>query len=321
MVAIAEAQPNIALIKYWGKRDVTRNIPAVSSLSITLSGLRARTEVRALPNLPADRLRINGSTDVQAERRAGDMLDHLRTAAGSKLDIFSDVNFPVAAGLASSAAGFAALVCAANEEYNCGFDTQRLAQLAGSASGSAARSLYPGFVRLRAPGDASSDIVVEPLAGSRHWPLSVVIAITDNRRKALGSTEAMRRTADTSVYYDRWVGTQEADIEAAVQAIEQRDFQKLADVSEASCLKMHGLMMSAVPGIIYWNPATVSAIGAIRQMRSEGVPVFFTIDAGPQVKAVCLPDARQTVTEVLGRIDGVCETLIAGLGDGARIVS
>ena len=324
MVAIAEARPNIALIKYWGKQDAKRNIPAVSSLSITLSGLRARTEVVVQPSLAADRLRINGTTDIDAERRVGEVLDRLRAAAGNRmdrLDVSSDVNFPVAAGLASSAAGFAALVCAANEEYACGFDTQTLARLAGSASGSAARSLYPGFVRLHAPGRPDSDIDVEPLANSDYWPLSVVIAITDSRRKPLGSTEAMLRTAETSVYYDRWLSTQETDIDAAVHAVGQRDFQKLADVSEASCLKMHGLMMSAVPGIIYWNSATVAAIGAIRRMQSEGVPVFFTIDAGPQVKAVCLPDAQPQVTGVLGGIDGVSDTLIAGLGDGARIVS
>lgn len=322
MTATAEAQPNIALIKYWGKRDVARNIPAVGSISITLSSLRARTSVSKSDGAK-DSFELNGRHEVAPALRVRGCLEQLREAGGitsQALAVASDVNFPVAAGLASSAAGFAALVRAADAELETRLDTLALARIAGAASGSAARSLYGGFVRLRPPTDSSADIDVETLVAASHWPLEVVVAITDTGPKDVGSTEAMIRSAETSPYYEAWLATQDADLNAAARLVELREFEQLAHLAETNCLKMHALTLSSTPWIVYFNAATVALIHAVRELRARGTGVFFTVDAGPQLKAVCLPGEGATVARTLEAIAGVKSVIRVGLGDGARVV-
>ena len=146
------------------------------------------------------------------------------------------------------------------------------------------------------------------------------IAVTDPGPKEVGSTEGMLTTELTSPYYPAWVESSPADLADARAAIDRSDFEALADISESSCLKMHAVMMSARPGLVYWNGTTVECIRRIRELRAGGVPVFFTVDAGPQVKAVCLPEANERVGSALGGIPGVTSLLESGLGDGARVV-
>jgi len=145
----------------------------------------------------------------------------------------------------------------------------------------------------------------------------VLSAVTDRKRKAVGSTEGMQRTARSSPFYRGWVEQQPDDLARARSAIRAHDFDALAEVSEASALTMHGLAMSARPGLLYFNAATLQCLHCIRQLRAEGVAVFFTVDAGPQVKAVCLPEARPRVAAALGEVPGVVELMTAGLGPGA----
>ncbi len=320
MEIIAEAGPNIALIKYWGKRPGPRNLPAAGSLSITLGGLRASTRVRA-SSAAEDSLLINAASDPQATGRARGCLTELRgvLAASGALDVVSDVNFPVAAGLASSAAGFAALTVAAHAYYGGSLGDLALARIAGHASGSAARSLFGGFVELTAPRDDGDDIRVESLADAGHWPLAVVVAVTERGRKPVGSGEAMRRTARTSPYYAAWLESQDDDLALARTAVDQRDFQKLAEVAEANCLKMHASMLAARPGIVYFNAATVDAIARVRALRAAGTAVFFTVDAGPQVKAVCLPDAATSVAAAMRDVRGVEDVKTVALGAAPRL--
>ena len=163
-----------------------------------------------------------------------------------------------------------------------------------------------------------TDAVAHALAPAEHWPLAVVIAVSDKSRKAVGSTDGMQLTAETSPFYRGWVEHQEQDLAVARRAIHQRDFDLLAEVSEASALTMHGLAMSARPGLLYFNAATIECLHRIRRLRAEGVAVFFTVDAGPQVKAICLPDERQRVRDALADVPGIQETLDAALGAGAR---
>ena len=321
---VVQAQPNIALVKYWGKRDEVLNLPAVGSLSITLNRLWTRTGVRFVPGQSGDRVRLNGRSDDVAARRVSAFLDLLRQRAGIDwgAEVDSHNNFPTAAGLASSASGFAALALAAACSLGLGLEPKELSALARRGSGSAARSVFGGFVEWahgqRADGE---DSIARPLRGCDHWPLRVVVAVTSTVSKAIGSTQGMRRTAATSPYHRAWIDTQETDLDAARIAIMARDFEALAAVSEHSCLKMHALAMAATPGLLYWNGATLEAIHAIRSLRDNGVPVFFTVDAGPQVKAVCLPEAAEAVAIALGAITGVLDVIECGLGEGAHVLS
>lgn len=317
MRALAQAQPNIALVKYWGKHDVERNLPAAGSLSVTLDSLWTRTSVTFDPSAHRDTLEVNGQEAPGMLARVSRCLDDVAGKARARARVESESNFPVGAGLASSAAGFAALVVAASRASGMEHDTLTLARLAGAQSGSAARSLFDGIVEL-CPADG--DITVRSVAAGRDWPLEVLIAITDPSAKPVGSTEAMLRCAETSPFYRYWLDRQAVDLESARRAVAARDFAALAQTAEHNCLKMHSLMWTSRPPIVYWNDATVGCLEAVRELAARGCPVFFTIDAGPQVKAVCLRGAADEVRATLAAVPGVVEVMQSGLGTGARVL-
>lgn len=314
------AHPNIALVKYWGKASIKGNIPAVASLSITLDTLISDTRIERHDG-DEDKVWLNGepaSSAVAARMSAFVDLVRGRSGHSQHVSIKSDNNFPTAAGLASSASGFAALALAAARFFDVSLTLSELSALARQGSGSAARSMFGGFVEMQGP--EFDDPAAQPLLDAAAWPLRVVVAITSTEAKKHLSTDGMNLTRDTSPFYHAWLKGQHDDMARAREAVDTRDFGALAAVSEHSCLKMHGLMLSAQPGLIYWNPATVACMQAVRQLRSDGLDVFFTIDAGPQVKAVCTTQSVEQVRRTLAEVPGVVDTLEVGLGAGARPV-
>lgn len=321
--ATAQAQPNIALVKYWGKRDDRLNLPAAGSLSITLDALHTRTAVHFDAGMDADEVSFNGSRDDAQARKIGAFLDLFRARAGiaARARIETTNDFPTGAGLASSASGFAALAVAADHALQLHLPRRELSILARRGSGSAARSIFGGYVEMAAgTRDDGADAFASPLLDAGAWPLKVVVAITSHRKKDTSSRVGMDDSRRTSPYYRAWIATANADLDAAREAVLTRDFARLAELGEASCLAMHAVMLATRPGLIYWNAATVECIHAIRVLRKQGTGVFFTIDAGPQVKAVCLPDAAEAVAAALRALNGVEATLLSGLGEGARIL-
>lgn len=320
----AEAHPNIALVKYWGKRDERLNLPAAGSISVTLGALTTRTSVCFDAALARDEIKLNGATDAAQARRLGAFLDLLRQRAGTQRHarVESVNDFPTAAGLASSAAGFAALAVAASGALGLDLEGCELSALARQGSGSAARSIFGGFVEMAAGERADgADAFARPLLAADEWPLALVIAITSGAPKEVGSRSGMVHTQRTSPYYAPWIETVKHDLDGARRAIAARDFARLADVAEGSCLAMHAAMLAARPGLIYWNAATLACLHEVRALRRGGVAVFFTIDAGPQVKAVCLPEARTRVVQALAAMAGVERVIESGLGGGARVVA
>jgi diphosphomevalonate decarboxylase len=241
MQASAQAQPNIALVKYWGKLDRERNLPAVSSLSITLDSLWTRMTVR-FGDEGGDKLEVNGVEETAMLGRVSCCLDLVAGEDRQRATVISESNFPIGAGLASSASAFSALVVAADAAAGTELDTLSLARLAGRASGSAARSLFGGFVELTAGGE---DIDLRQLAGPGDWPLQVVVAVTEEGPKPVGSGDAMIRSAETSPFYSSWLDRQEMDLQSARSAVLKQDFPALAAVSEHNCLKMHSVMWSS----------------------------------------------------------------------------
>ncbi len=318
MQAIARAQPNIALIKYWGKRDRALNLPAVGSISITLADLYTDMDVKFDAALAADRLTLNGDEEAAMLPRVSRCLDTVAGSGRAAARVESHSNFPVAAGLASSASAFAALVVAASGAAGGQRPTDELARLAGRASGSAARSLYGGFVELGLNGDG---IEVATLLAAEAWPLAVVVAVTDTGAKPVGSGDAMEISRRTSPFYGRWIDDQPRDLATARAAILARDLEALGVVAEHNCLKMHSVMWSSRPPIVYWNAATLACMHAVRELRSSGVGAFFTIDAGPQVKAVCPGADAPRVRAAFESIPGVAAVLTSGLGGGARLTA
>ena len=320
MHATAVAHPNIALVKYWGKSEEERNLPAVGSISITLDTLVTTTSVRFDRALSGDTFTLDGRPAPESLGRVRFCLDLLRARLvdAPHAAVESTNSFPTAAGLASSASGFAALAVAADHALGTGLERAELAELARRCSGSAARSLYGGFVELRLLPDSGVDTI--PILAAADWPLQAVVAVTSSQTKAVGSTAGMQLSERTSPYYRQWVATSDADLAAARSAIFGRDFAALAAVAEHSCLKMHAVMLASRPPLLYWNGTTVECLRRVRELAGQGVGVFFTVDAGPQVKAICLPEAASRVADALAELPGVADVLRCGLGEGARVV-
>ncbi len=165
-----------------------------------------------------------------------------------------------------------------------------------------------------------SDSFAYQLYPPEHWDLRVLIAITSEEKKKTGSTDGMELSRTTSPYYQRWVDSSVNDMDEMRAAVEKRDFEAVADISEFSCLKMHALALASRPGVLYWNGTTVDLVHEIRMLRSEGCAVFFTIDAGPQVKAICTAPEASRVKERLQALPGVKRILESKLGPDAKVL-
>jgi diphosphomevalonate decarboxylase len=276
-----------------------------------LAGL---TTVTHVSDAPSDTFILNSkeTSDPKLVR----WLEALRgTFDVPPLQIDSGNDFPTSAGLASSASGFAALITAINAHCDLGLNQEMCSEWARVGSASAARSIFGGFVALVPP-----QWQAIPMAKRDHWPLEVVVAVTSNEPKSVNSGEGMERSRLTSPYYNAWVRDATTDFAAASEAIERRDFLSLAAVAELNCLKMHSIMLTSQPTLSYWTPASIACMDRVRSLREEGHDVFFTVDAGPQIKAVCLPASADAVASALSETPGVLEVIRSSLGEGARVV-
>ncbi|MDH3977090.1 MAG: diphosphomevalonate decarboxylase [Gammaproteobacteria bacterium] len=318
MRASAIAHPNVALIKYWGKSEVTANLPAVGSLSVTLGALRTKSTVNFDADLESDVLILNGEAQPSEQPRLVACLDALRRLAGrpEHAVVTSENDFPTGAGLASSASGYAALVKAAAEALGIDSDTPELLDITRIGSGSAPRSMFGGMALLTMQGDRMD---CRQLLTPDDWPLAVAVAVTTERKKDITSRDGMEQSRLTSPFYEHWVTSHPADLDAAIQYCKDRDFMALAELAEHNCLKMHSVMMTTRPPLMYWSPVTLACMQKIMELRADGVPVFFTVDAGPQVKAVCEPGALADVVNALHDIPGVIRVIAGALGDGASV--
>ncbi len=323
--AAAVAGANFALVKYWGKRSHALNLPAVGSISITVDTLITRTSVTFRRDISADVLILNKRAETGMRLvQVTEFLDQVRELAGltGKAVVRTDNTFPTGAGLASSASGFAALALAATKAAGLTLSQRELSVLARRGSGSAARSVFGGFVEMKRGSRADGqDAAAAPLLSAVRWPLSVLVAVTSRGPKETGSRNGMRHSAETSPFYSQWVADSDRDLSVCRDAILNRDFEKLAEVSEFNCLKMHAVAMSSRPGLLYWNSGTVRLIHETRRMRQSGIPVFFTIDAGPQVKLISPPEAVPEILKWLNGIPEILERFRCAVGEGVHLVS
>lgn len=324
MTATAQAHPNIALSKYWGKVASGGNRPAVPSLSVTLAGMATTTTVRFDASLAADRLMLDGILAAERETaRVARLLDAVwPSGTRPPAEVMSHNDFPTAAGLASSASAFAALALAASEASGARLDAAALSDVARQISASAARSVFGGFVELPAgdPAASAQPLAARPVATAGHWDLRLVVAITSEQRKPIGSTAGMNHTASTSPLYPAWLQAAPDIHERVRQAVLSRDFSGLARAAEHSALCMHGTALAAEPAIAYWNGATVEVMRAVRRMRQDGLDALFTVDAGPHVKVFTTVEDRAEVARRVARVPGVLRTIHARPGPGARLL-
>ena len=320
--AQARARANIALAKYWGKLDVERNLPAVPSISMTLDPLVTETSVEFRADLGRDEMLLNGEPALVAEvARTTTLLDRVRAESGLNLKarVSSKNHFPTASGLASSASGFAALAASARAAAGLPYDAARTSDLARQSSASAARSVYGGYVELPAGRPGEGTLSAHVLFPPEHFDLAIVVAVTAEGRKSVGSTDGMTHTRDTSPYYEAWVRSAPALADEVRAGLERRELVRIGEAMEQSTLAMHACGMAAGPGLLYWQPATLAAFQRVRELRTEGVTVFATMDAGPHVKALCRAGDVTRVAGALEAVPGVLRTLRATPGPGVQL--
>ena len=316
--ATAIAHPNFALIKYWGKSNVGGNIPAMSSLAITLDSMMSETTVSFPDDLKLDTWILNG-VEQPSLGQIQPPCEHLKKI--SPIDqpclIESKNNFPTAAGLASSASGIASLVSALDKVLETKLSKQQMIEAAMLGSASAARSLFPGFVLLDV---TENDVTCKTILEAEEWPLNVIVCVTSTNQKTMSSRQGMEISKKTSPIYSDWVSNHQQDIDLALQAIAEKNFHQLGKIAEQNCLKMHQVMKTSQPSIDYWNLATHTCVENVKDMQGKGMPVFFTIDAGPQVKIICEPDVSKEVATLMEKVPGVRSIIESCLGKGARII-
>ncbi len=327
--ATARACANIALVKYWGKRDSQLNLPAAGSLSLTLAALTTETTV-SFGHDDEDRLWLQDpSGDVVVTgaplQRLSRWLDLVRRRAKitSRAHVRSHNNFPTASGLASSASAYAALATAATVASGINLSRRELSILARRGSGSAARSIFAGLVKMHR-GDQfdGNDCFAEPIdCNLTNWPLRMIVCIVDGGiAKKHSSRDAMEHCKQTSPLYPAWVDSVGSDLAAAEAAIDNRNLNRLGEICEASALTMHASALAARPAISYFAPTTIALMKRVRDLREDGVDAYFTMDAGPHVKVLTLANNADTVATTLRQVSAVSQVIISSPGPAALLV-
>lgn len=317
----AIAHPNIALIKYWGVLDGAPNLAANGSISMTLDGLRTETTVELSRSLENDRFTLNGRPANEAQRLAvSDHLDRIRGLANlsTHAAVTSNSNFPEAAGIASSASGFAALTLAGCAAFGLDLPPQELSRLARQGSGSACRSLFGGYVEWLA-GSTDAESYARPLHEAKHWKLVDWVAVVDRRPKPV-SSRAGHALASSSPFQAARVADAPSRLQACRQALAERDFERLAAVVELDSNMMHAVMMTSNPPILYWAPATIQLMAQITDWRRRGLNVCYTVDAGPNVHCLTTANDADDVGHLLKSQPAVTELLQAPVGGHPHVL-
>jgi len=303
----AWAPSNVALCKYWGKRDLELNLPVTSSLSISLGNKGAFIKIKQDQDNDADKYIVNGEligSKTKFAKRLGKFLDLFRPH-GVHYHIEVDTNVPIAAGFASSACGFASLVQALNNLYDWRLNKQDLSILARLGSGSACRSVYEGFVEWQ-KGDDYNGMDSYGVKLGYIWPeLRIGMLTISAGEKPISSTDAMQLTVTTSPLYDGWINRTTHDLDTLKLALERKDFILFGEVAENNAMAMHEVMGASEPPIIYYLPKTIEMIAKVRSMRSQGIPLFFTQDAGPNLQLLFLAEHEAEVLQAFPDLEVV----------------
>lgn len=317
--ATAVAHPNIAFIKYWGQTDPALNLPANPSLSMNLGFLTTVTTVEFCADLAVDAVVIdNEPATARALARVVEHLDRVRALAAveHRARVVSRNGFPAGTGLASSAAAFAALSLAATRALDLELEEAALSRLARMASGSACRSVPGGYSLWE--GDGHEQSFARQVAPPAHWDLRDVVALVSYEHKAVSSYDG-HGSAPGSPFYAARLAAIPALLGAVRRGIAERSLETMGPAVEADALAMHAVMMTSRPGLLYWEPATVRVLHAVRAWRDEGLRVFFTMDAGPNVHCLCEAPHAPEVERRLRNLDGVLDVLSSSPGEGVRL--
>ena len=322
MRATAQAYSNIAFIKYWGNADESLRLPANPSRSMNLEGVTTVTTVTWGGEPGADTLSINGApADPKATQRVSHHLDAIRRRLGleTRADVISENNFPMGAGIASSASSFAALTLAAVTAAGATLSERELSCIARLGSGSASRSIPAGYVEW-CTGNTHEESAAYTIAPASHWDLVDIVGIISTGHKDVGSREG-HGTALSSEYQPARVASAPARLERCKEALFARDFAKFAEVVEYDSNMMHAVMMTSQPALFYWQPVSLLLMDSVRRWRSEGLSVCYTLDAGPNVHCLTTAQDADEIERRVRALAGVQNALRARVGGGATVVA
>lgn len=320
-MATAKAHTNIALVKYWGKKDQELIIPQTDSLSLTLNEFYTTTTVNFDNHLASDLVAIDQQTLSKKEaKKVVHVLNIVRQLSGIKsfARVESINHVPTAAGLASSASAFAALAGAASTAAGLNLSKRDLSRLARRGSGSATRSIYGGLVEWQKGTDDVSSFA-QPVLENVDFPIEMLAVLVDTKKKKVSSRSGMQSSVDTSPYYDAWRQVVADDMVAIKKAIKAKDIDQIGHIAEENALRMHALTFSADPGFTYFNVETLTIIKAVEDLRSQGVNCYYTMDAGPNVKVIYNRENRSKIVEKLSNIVGPERLVVSQPGPGIKI--
>jgi len=320
-ISSALAHPNIAFIKYWGNANPSLRLPSNGSISMNLEGLETVTSLSSSTQQNTHTLIINDVVQESVKSsRIAEYLEKIRTLYPFEgfLTIRSRNNFPISAGIASSASAFAALALALNDFLALGLSEPEISALARLGSGSASRSIPGGYVQWE-PGNDHQLSFAASIASPTHWQLfDVILAVTLDEKK-ISSTRGHQH-ADTSPYQSVRVHDTPRRLNICRQAIIDKDFEKLAWIIEQDSDMMHAVMLTSDPPIVYWQPASLSIMQTVRELRKNGVACAYTLDAGPNVHIICPPSSKDAVLDFFSEYPGIQEIYIAKTGGAAHII-
>ena len=299
MKAKVRAYTNIALIKYWGKKDEELILPFNNSLSLSLKEFYTETKVEFRDDLEKDIFILDGHEDKKTLAKVSNFIDHFRNLKGIETRAYvSSVNHvPTAAGLASSASAFAALGGACNEALQLKLNDQELSTYVRLGSGSASRSVFGGLVEWH-KGTSHETSFAEKIDDA-DFDIAMIAIIVNEKEKKVSSRSGMKNTVETSPYYPQWVNEAAEDLIDMKAAIKDQDVDRIGEIAEANALKMHATMMTSNPSIVYFEPKTLIAMNLVKEMRNEGITAYFTMDAGPNVKVICKSSQCDIIKERL----------------------
>ena len=287
---------NIAIIKYWGKKAEKEMVPATSSISLTLENMYTETTLSPLPaDAKADAFYINGQLQNEAEHtKMRKIIDRYRPEGAGFVRIDTKNNMPTAAGLSSSSSGLSALVKACNAFFQLGLNRRELALEAKFASGSSSRSFYGPL----AAWDKDSG---EIYPVDTDLKLAMIMLVLEDQKKPISSRDGMKLCVETSTTFDEWIRQSEQDYKDMLVYLKENDFKKVGELTEKNALAMHATTKTATPSFSYLTDASYEAMDFVRQLREQGESCYFTMDAGPNVKVLCLEEDLEHLSELLGQ--------------------
>jgi len=318
--AEAIAPSNIAIIKYWGKRNEELNLPLNSSLSVTLSGLEVKTKITFSKEFTKDEVYINGerAKDEEVKEYSGRVLNIFRKLYGKEIyaKVESWSNFPKSTGLASSAAGIAALVYATNEALELGLSQKELSKIARIGSGSACRSTAGGFVLWeKGERDDGEDSYCYSLFPENHWKELVdIIAIVSEKSKKISSREGMIITAKTSNLMKCRLKFIEETLPKVIKSIEERNEKEFYYWLMRHSNSMHAVILDSWPSFFYLNDTSLKIMEWIQEFGKAG----YTFDAGPNPHIFTTEKYKDEVIRFLNSI-GVNKIIISKVGSGPKV--